>query len=61
MATEMVKETTAKQSMMTRGSNYAAKQARIEKDEKELEELMASQSPSEAPQEDEEVAEVPEA
>ena len=59
MATEMVKEATPKQTMMSRGSNYAAKQARMEKDEAELEALMSSQKPSEAPQEDEEVAEAP--
>ena len=61
MAKEMVKEVTTKESMMARGSNYMAKQARIEKDEKELEELMAAQSHGEAPEEDEEVQEVPEA
>ena len=61
MAKEMVKEVTQKEAMMARGSNYATKQARIERDERELEELMASQSPSEAPVEEEEVVEVPEA
>jgi hypothetical protein len=61
MAKEMVKEVTPKEAMMARGSNYATKQARLERDEKELEELMASQSPSEAPVDDEEVDEVPEA
>jgi hypothetical protein len=57
----MVKTATPAEAMIARGSNYAAKQARIDKDEKELEELMASQNPVEAPEEDEEVSEVPEA
>lgn len=61
MAKEMVKEVSAKESMMARGSNYMAKQARIEQDEKELEELMASQNPVEDPEEAEEVQEAPEA
>ena len=61
MAQDMVKTATPAEAMIARGSNYAAKQARIEKDEKELEELMASQNPVEAPEEDEEVSEVPEA
>jgi len=61
MAQDMVKTATPAEAMIARGSNYAAKQARIDKDEKELEELMASQNPVEAPEEDEEVSEVPEA
>lgn len=61
MAQDMVKKATPAEAMIARGSNYAAKQARIDKDEKELEELMASQNPVEAPEEDEEVSEVPEA
>ena len=61
MAQEMVKKVATKEAMMARGSNYMAKQARIERDEKELEELMASQNPVEAPEEAEEVEEVPEA
>lgn len=43
MAKEMVKKVTTREAMMARGSNYAAKQARLEKDEKELEELMKVQ------------------
>lgn len=40
MAQEMVKQVATKEAMMARGSNYSAKQARLDKDEKELEELM---------------------
>ena len=40
MATEMVKEATPTETMMSRGSNYATKQKRLEQDEKELEELL---------------------
>ena len=40
MAKEMVKEVNAKEAMMARGSNFAVKQARLKKDEEELEELM---------------------
>jgi hypothetical protein len=61
MANDMVTDATPKETMMARGSNYAAKQARIAKDEAELEALMASQSPSEAPVEGEEDKEVPSA
>ena len=61
MAQDMVKTATPAEAMIARGSNYAAKQARIDKDEKELEELMASQNPVEAPEDDEEVSEVSEA
>lgn len=61
MAQEMVKEVVAKEAMMARGSNYTAKQARIKKDEKELEELIASQSHGEDPEGAEEVQEVPKA
>lgn len=61
MAKEMVKDVHIKESMMSRGSNYAAKQARIEKDEAELAALMASQSGVEAPEEVKEEAEVPKA
>ena len=43
MAKEMVKETTAKETMMTRGVNYSAKQARMKKDEEELEALMKAE------------------
>ena len=61
MAKEMVKEVTSNEAMMARGSNYATKQARIKKDEEELEKLMAAQGGGEAPQEAEEDAEVVEA
>lgn len=61
MAKEMVKEVTSKEAMMARGSNYATKQARIKKDEEELEKLMAAQSGGEAPQEAEEEDKVVEA
>ena len=61
MADVIVKENTNKTAMMARGSNYAAKQARLEKDEKELEELMRMQKgedPATETEEDvEEVAE----
>ena len=43
MAKEMIKEVTTPEAMMSRGSNYAAKQARIKKDEEELEALMKEQ------------------
>lgn len=43
MAKDMIKEVTTPETMMARGSNYATKQARIDKDEKELEELLAEQ------------------
>ena len=43
MAKDMIKEVTTPEAMISRGSNYATKQARIDKDEKELEELMAEQ------------------
>ena len=55
MANDIVKEATAKESMISRGSNYSSKQARMDKDEKELEELMKAQYGSE-----EEVEEVQE-
>lgn len=61
MAKEMVKEVMSNEAMMARGSNYATKQARIKKDEEELEKLMAAQGGGEAPQETEEDAEVVEA
>ena len=61
MAKEMVKEVTSNEAMMVRGSNYETKQARIKKDEEELEKLMAAQGGGEAPQETEEDAEVVEA
>ncbi len=61
MAKEMVKEVTSNEAMMVRGSNYATKQARIKKDEEELEKLMAAQNGGEAPQEAEEEDEVVEA
>ncbi len=61
MAKDMVKEVKTNEAMMARGSNYAAKQARIEKDEAELAALMASQSGVEAPEEVEEESEVPKA
>ena len=61
MAKEMVKEVMSNEAMMARGSNYATKQARIKKDEEDLEKLMAAQGGGEAPQEAEEDAEVVEA
>ena len=61
MAKEMVKDVHIKESMMSRGSNYAAKQARIDKDEAELAALMASQKGVETPEEVEEESEVPKA
>lgn len=56
MAQEMVKEVAAKESMMARGSTYSAKQARLDKDEEELVELMKATYGS-----DEEPTEVDEA
>ena len=57
MADAMVKPATPREAMMSRGSNYAAKQARLEQDEKELEELMKQQmgevETDEAPVDDE--------
>ena len=50
MAKEMVKEVKIDEAMMARGSNYAAKQARMKKDEAELAALMAAQSGVEAPE-----------
>lgn len=44
MSNEMVKETTPTEAMMSRGSNYAAKQARLKKDEEELEALLKQQA-----------------
>jgi hypothetical protein len=41
----MVKDATPKETMMSRGVNYSAKQKRLENDEKELEELMKKQNP----------------
>lgn len=61
MAKDIVKEVKANEAMMARGSNYAAKQARIDKDEAELAALMASQNGTEAPEEAEEESEAPEA
>tara|TARA_R110002096_G_scaffold191015_1_gene372376 strand:+ start:7382 stop:8302 length:921 start_codon:yes stop_codon:yes gene_type:complete len=43
MANDIVKDATAKEAMIARGSNYSSKQARMDKDEKELEELMKAQ------------------
>lgn len=43
MANDIVKEATAKEAMISRGSNYATKQARMDKDQKELDELMKAQ------------------
>jgi hypothetical protein len=57
MAQEMVKEINAKETMMSRGSNYSAKQARLNKDEKELEELMKAANSLEEEVEEEEVEE----
>ena len=61
MAKDIVKEVKTNEAMMARGSNYATKQARIDKDEAELAALMASQSGVEAPEEAEDESEVPEA
>jgi len=61
MAKDIVKEVKTNEAMMARGSNYATKQARIDKDEAELAALMASQNGVEAPEEAEDESEVPEA
>lgn len=61
MAKDIVKEVKTNEAMMARGSNYATKQARIDKDEAELAALMASQSGVEAPEGAEDESEVPEA
>lgn len=56
MSNEMIKETTPTETMMSRGSNYATKQARLKKDEEELEALIKKQADTP----DEEEAEVEE-
>jgi len=61
MAKDIVKEVKTNEAMMARGSNYATKQARIDKDEAELAALMASQNGGEDPEEAEDESEVPEA
>jgi len=61
MAKDIVKEVKTNEAMMARGSNYATKQARIDKDEAELAALMASQNGVEAPEGAEDESEVPEA
>jgi len=55
MAQEMVKEVATKEAMVVRGSNYSAKQARLDKDEKELEELMKATYASEEEESEEAV------
>ncbi len=42
MAKDTVQQVNTKEAMISRGSNYAAKQARIDKDEQELAELMGT-------------------
>ena len=44
MAQDMVKKVDTAEAMMSRGSNYAVKQARMKKDEEELAALMAEQN-----------------
>tara|TARA_B110000977_G_scaffold6372_1_gene8924 strand:- start:4981 stop:5895 length:915 start_codon:yes stop_codon:yes gene_type:complete len=60
MANDIVKEVTAKEAMISRGSNYSAKQARMDKDEKELEELMKDQYGSDEKEDDQVEKEVTE-
>jgi len=55
MPTEMVKETTPTETMIARGSNYSAKQARLKKDEEELEALMKRQESSKEEEDQQEV------
>ena len=61
MAQDMVKKMDTAEAMMSRGSNYAVKQARMDKDEAELAALVAEHNGEEVETVEEAVEEVEEA
>ena len=61
MAQEMVKKVDTNKAMMSRGTNYALKQSRMNKDEEELEALLAENKGEEVETEEESSEEVTEA
>ena len=61
MAQEMVKKVDTNKAMMSRGTNYALKQSRMNKDEEELEALLAEHKGEEVETEEESSEEVTEA